>query len=394
MKRIMIFSLSLLLSTMVFAQKPPKGNPVKAESLLTKNDLAGAKAEIDMAITLEKQNGKSTTWITRGKIYQAIALEGDDSAITTAMEAYAKAREIEPDGNAVQLLDLQNIAQFHGNYFNRASESYNQEDFPASLSYFQKSLMVLPEDSVTLYYGSLAAYQADDKSTALDLYTRMMDLGYANKELYANAIYIAREDLDDNDRAMVVIKKAQEAFPDHNQFRYDEINIYLETGKDDEALEQLQSALEKDPENATLHLQLGLFKDNMGYNAMTTDNWDEAKSKYEEAKGHYSKVLELKKGDDFVANFNLGVIYVNLAKQYYDEVRDMDITTYRKSGSEMTEKANGIIKQAVPLISKATELNDKDVEAWKALQQIYTQLKMNDKAEEAFNMVEKLEGGN
>ncbi len=393
MKRLppLLLTLSLLFSGMIYAQKGPKGNPAKAEAYLAKNEIENAKAEIDVAITLEKQSAKQNTWITRGKIYQNLAIAGDDSALPIAIESYNKAKEIDPESSAAQLLDVQNIAQLHGTYFNLASEAYNDEDFEKSLSNFQKALMVIPDDSTTIYYGALAAYQGDKFETTLDLYELMVEKNYADKELFSSAIYLAKETLKDNDRALKLIKQSQEAYPDHGQFKYDEINIYLSTGRDAEALVQLEEAIKKEPKNSSLHLQMGLFKDNSGYSAMIEKDWDTARAKYGEAKEHYLTALELKP-DDFIANYNLGVIYVNLAKELYDKIRDMDIATYNKSGKGITAEANAIIEQAIPYIEKSTALNEKDVDAWKALQQIYTQLKMTDKAEAAFNKVEELEG--
>ncbi len=390
MKRLLLLTLSFLVVGMIYAQKPPKGSPMKAESYLAKNELENAKAEIDKAVTLEKHSSKQDVWITRAKVYQAIAVAGGDEAIGIAMESYTKAKEIDPESNAAQLLDLQNISQFHGNYFNIASEAYNAEDYDKSLNNFRKALMVIPDDSTTLYYAALAAYQGDNQEVTLDLYEVIIEMNYADKELYGSAIYIAKETLKDTDRAMILIKQGQTAYPDHNQFKYDEINIYITLGNDEEALKQLEAAVLKDPGNSSLHIQLGLFKDNTGYNLMIEKKWDEARPKYEAAKGHYENALEIKP-DDFIVNYNLGVIYVNLAKEHYDIVRDMDIKTYNKSGKEVMAKGNSIIVKAIPYIEKSTQLNDKDVDAWKALQQIYTQLKMNDKAEAAFNKVEELE---
>ena len=207
MKRLLLLlTLSFLVVGMIYAQKPPKGNPTKAESYLAKNELEKAKAEIDKAVTLEKHSGKQDVWITRGNVYQAIAVAGDDEAIGSAMESYAKAKEIDPESNAAQLLDLQNISQFHGNYFNIASEAYNAEDYDKSLNSFSKALKVIPDDSTTLYYAALAAYQGDNQEVTLDLYEVMIEMNYADKELYGSAIFIAKETLKDTDRAMTLIK--------------------------------------------------------------------------------------------------------------------------------------------------------------------------------------------
>ena len=84
MKRLLLLTLSFLVVGMIYAQKPPKGNPVKADSYLAKNELEKAKAEIDKAVTLEKHSGKQGVWITRAKIYQAIAQYAEARWPTTA----------------------------------------------------------------------------------------------------------------------------------------------------------------------------------------------------------------------------------------------------------------------------------------------------------------------
>ncbi|MDA0196600.1 MAG: hypothetical protein O2887_13920 [Bacteroidetes bacterium] len=390
MKQLLTCCLSILIIGAVNAQKEPKGSPTKAESYLSKGDLSNAKVEIDKAMTIEKIAAKADTWLTKAKVYQAIALEGDDGAIAITMEAYNKYKEMDPKGGI--FVDLQNIAGFQGEYFNKGSESYNDEDYDASLANFHRALQVSPNDSLTIYYSALAAYQADKKDITLKHYKKLMALNYADAETYGNAIYIAKDILEDNDEALVIVQEAQKKFPENSQFKYDEINIYLKQGNQEVALEKLESAGQEDPENPSVQLQLALFKDNMAYNAMTEGDKETSKELFEQAIAHYSKVLEVKDGDDFIANYNLGVIYVNLAKGRYDAVRAMDMTTYNKDGKRITEEGNKIIANALPLIEKATEITPGDVEAWRALMQIYTQLKMNDKAEAALNKVDELTG--
>ncbi|MEQ9424856.1 MAG: tetratricopeptide repeat protein [Cyclobacteriaceae bacterium] len=403
MKKILAIFLSLMIVGFVNAQKPPKGSPSKAESYLAKDDLSNAKAEIDMAITIEKTASKANTWLTRAKVYQAIAIAGDDEAIPVAMEAYGKYKEMNPGG--AQLVEIQNIPAFHGSFFNRAGEAYNQAltladegkeaeaqgQFTESMEYFQKALKVMPTDTSAMMFGASAAYQAGDNDATLGFYRRIIDMGGAQEDIYNNAIYLARNEMEDIDTALELIGQAKEAFPENTQYRKDEIQIYLDQGREKEALEKLETAVAKDPDDGALHLQLGMFKDNLAYNLTLDDKWEEAREMYGETQGHYEKVLALNP-DDFVANFNLGAMYVNLSKEYYDKVNDMDIATYNKEGKEVLAKGNDVIKKSIPLLKKATELNPEDVETWKALQRIYTRLKMNKEAEDAFNKVEELGG--
>jgi len=390
MKQILTCCLFIFLIGAAQAQKEPKGSPPKAEGYLAKDDLTNARAEIDKAITIEKTAAKSDTWLTRGKVYQAIAIGGDDDAIPVAMEAYTKYKEMEP--KAASLIDLQNIAGFQGAFFNIASEAYNDEIYDVSLTNFQKALSITPKDSLTLVYVALAAYQNDAKDLTLKYYRESMALDYADVDIYLNAVYIAKDILEDYDAALAFTLAGQEKFPTEPQFVYDEINVYLKTDRQDDALAKLQVAAEMNPENSSVHLQLAMFKDNMAYNAMVENKWESARPLFDEAITHYRRVLEIKNGEDFIVNFNLGVIYVNLAKEQYDQVRDMDMARYEKEGKPLIQKGNEIIKNALPLMEKATQITPDDVGAWQALMQVYTQLKMNDKAEEAYGKVEALEG--
>ncbi|UXP31578.1 tetratricopeptide repeat protein [Reichenbachiella agarivorans] len=393
-KKLFVFVIALMMSVASFAQK---GSVTKADAYLAKNDLVSAKAEIDVAITIEKNATKSKTWFSRGKIYQAIATSEDEStkaidpqALTKAVEAYNKVLSMDKETSSYALISTTNLDQMWGTFLNAGGTAYGEEDYNMALNQFEKALVVKENDSTTLFYSGVAAQQSGKVDKTLMYYYKMMDLGIANEDIYSTVIYYERQ-AENSEKALEVTRAAKEKFPKDSRFGQEEISLLLAMDKLDEAKSQLEKAIAADPTNVNLHLNLGVLYDNLGASLASANKKEEARASFDKAKESYLNALKIDP-DNYIANFNAGVIYVNLAKEYYDEVRDMDYKSYQKYGEAKTKKADVILKQGLPYMEKAISIKPDDVDGLKALQQMYTQLKMNDKAEAIYDRVEALEG--
>ena len=391
MKYVLMILMALVVSTQVYAQKPPKGSVTKAESYLGKGELDKAKAEIDVAVGIEKNATKSKTWYTRGKIYQQIALNGDESAIAETVAAVEKVREMENESNPTRVFSEQLLDGLYGEYFNQGAEDFNGSDYASAVANFERSLMVRPGDSITLYYAALAAYSGDDTEKSAEFFKTFAETGKANEDAYTRWIYLERELNKDYDAALAAIDMAKQQFPDNLDYMRDEINILMLTDRMDEAREKIVVAIERDPDNYTLYLTLAFMYDNLATTAIQNDDYETAKENLGVAVENYGKVLELKP-DNVEATFNLGVVYVNLAKEHYDLARDMDYATYQKEGPAKMKMGDDVLKKGIPYMEKAHELSPEDVDILQALQQMYNQLKMNDKAMEVTDKIEALQG--
>lgn len=394
-KNLIVFVFAALMTTVSFAQK---GSVAKAESYLAKSDFISAKGEIDVAITIEKTASKSRTWFTRGKIYQAIATSEDESikaidpeALAKCVEAYNKVLEKEKANSSYAVISTTNLDQIWGNFLNAGGTSYGEEDYELALSNFEKALLVKPEDSTTLFYTGIAAQQSGKSDQTLVNYYKMVDLGYASADIYSTIIYFERQG-GNNEKALEITRAAQKAFPQDSKFGQEEISLLLAMDKLEEAKSELLSAIEEDPSNVTLHLNLGVLYDNIGSAKASEGNKEEARANYDLAKASYLKAVEIDP-ENFIGNFNAGVIYVNLAKEYFDEARDMDLKTYNKKGPAMEEKGRTILKEGLPLLVKALEISPDDVDGLRALQQVYAALKMYDEAEAVMNKLDALGAG-
>ncbi|MEP3387321.1 MAG: tetratricopeptide repeat protein, partial [Reichenbachiella sp.] len=342
---------------------------------------------------------KSKTWFVRGKIYQAIATSTDEAvssldadALDKSVEAYNKVLEMDKETSPNNLISNTNLDAMWGNYINIGGTVYGEEKYGEALAAFEKALKVKPTDSVTLLYAGVAAQQAGNNDKTLDYYYQMVDANIANGDVISTLIYLERTYKEDNEKALDLVRKAKELYPTESKFGQEEISLLLTMDKVDEARTKLEAAIEEDPTNVNLHLNLGVLYDNLGSAKLEAGEKEVARENYNKAKEAYLKAIEVD-ADNYVANFNTGVIYVNLAKEYYDEVRDMNLKDYDKYGPAKLAKADKILKEGLPYMEKATTIQPDDIAGLKALQQMYTQLKMMDKAEAILDKVDALEAG-
>ncbi len=390
-----LFLLALALSISV-ASLAQKGSVTKADAYLIKNDYASAKGEIDVAITIEKNAAKSKTWFVRGRIYQAIVTSEDKTvaaidpdALNKSIEAYNKVLKMDKENSPNHLIATTNLDAIWGNYINTGGTIYGEGDYTTALASFEKALQVKPSDSLTLFYAGVSSHQAGLTDKTLSYYYQMLDANIATTDVLSTLIYLERTENKDDAKALDLVRKAKELYPNETTFGQEEINLLLTMDMVGEAKTKLETAIQEDPTNENLHLNLGVLYDNLGSAKLGEGKKDEARESYNKAKESYLKVIEIDP-DNYIGNFNTGVIYVNLAKEYYDEVRAMDLKSHEKYGPAKLEKADKILKEGLPYMEKATTIQPDDLGGLKALQQMYTQLKMMDKAENISDRVNAL----
>lgn len=394
MRKLAFFCLAFLIAGFVHAQK---GSVSKASSYLSKEDYASAKAEIDVAITIEKNSGKSKTWYERGRIYQAIATSDDeavkgldDKAVSKAVEAYEKVIEMEKENAPNSVLSSTNIDAMWGKFINDGGTVYAEDKYKEAYDNFIQALMVKPEDSLTLLYSGVCAQQAENYEKTSEHYYKLEELGYASADVYSTLVYIERAVNKDEEKALEVVKRAQASYPTESRFGQEEISILINLKQLDQAKDKLIASIKEDPKNVDLHLNLAIMYDNIAGNLSDdTTKKEEAQNTYNLALDEYLKVIELEP-ENYVANYNAGAIYINQAKEYYDLVRDMDLNSYNKKGPGLTKKADEILVKGLPYMERANESKE-DIDGLRALMQMYKQLKMFDKAETVLNRVEELE---
>lgn len=394
MKRLSLFIAMFVVAGFTFGQKKPKIN--QAEKARSNGELAEAKEIIDAAIEHEKTKDDGKTWYYRGLVYASLDTTSnpqyqnlDDNPLQEAMDAFAKAQEIDPDGNyyitnanGLPLLLDQQLSTLWGHYLNQGVEAYQAEDLDDAVKYFTKTQLVQPDDTTGYIYAGLAAQSKEDFETASENYHVLIDdLGYKSEDIYNSLIYIESSVNKDDEAALALIRKAKEDFPDNLDFARSEINTLIRMGKVEEAQAGIKEAIKKDTNNPDLYFTMGIMEDEQG--------------NIEAAKDAYEKAIEIDP-NYYNAVFNLAVIDYNKAINMLTEKNNLGISSAdQKKAKQMQAKINELLIQALPRWEKANELQPNDRKTLETLQYIYSQLEMNEKLTKVSEQLNDLgpEGG-
>ena len=117
---------------------------------------------------------------------------------------------------------------------------------------------------------------------------------------------------------------------------------------------------------------------------------DKAQQYYDQE--NYEKAIELNP-DYYEANYNLGVMHYNKARDVVSELNNLPLNEYRKSEAAYEEKAHVHFNEALPYFEKAAEVKpNEDIQLLETLEGVYLQLHMEDKAKALEERIKALSG--
>ncbi len=338
------------------------------------------KANIYMAMfenNLRVATEKSTETDPNKK--QAAGYQGvSASELTTAYQAYAKAKTIDAKGNYTGEI-ANGIAKSAAYFSNKGSYDYNAKKFADALNSFEMAYTVGEmKDTNLLYNCAVTAERSANFDKAKTYYQKMVDIKQGRGNTYSslmNAYLMAK----DTTGGMDVLKKGRAAYPNDINLLISETNYYLKTNQSVAALSNLTQAIAAKPADANLYLVRGNIYDNLANPKDDTGKELEKPKDYEEkfknAEADYKKAIELKP-DYFDALYNLGALYNNQGVAV-SKMADK-ITDQKKYEAEL-KRAGDAFNNALPVLEKALEVNQTDKNTMYALKQIYSRTQQLDK---------------
>ncbi len=154
-------------------------------------------------------------------------------------------------------------------------------------------------------------------------------------------------------------------FPGELALVIDMINIYLEAGKETEAMDAMVKAIELDPKNPQLYFVTGVA-------------YGKVKN-YDKALEYYTKAIEFKPDYSDAYN-NIGALYLDQANGYITKMGEPNVSDaqYKQYDAKRLE----YLQKALPALEKADQLNPGNLETMDVLRMLYAKLGQYDKAEE------------
>ncbi len=392
MKRLIVLILAITVAGYSYGQKKPKIN--QAEKARSAGNLGEAKNIMDLAVEYEKLKDDGKTWYYRGLVYASLDTTKNpeyqnlaNNPLKVAMESFAKADDLNKGDNEYYLTDdngfpitkSQQISGLWAHYLNKGVESYNVKDYTSAYDYFQRTTLVLPEDTTGYIYSASVAQANEDYDNALkNQYYLINDLDYHTKDIYFTIIYLEGTKNEDNEKALEVIKKARAKFPNDLDLAKSEINALIKSERIDEARSELEMAIANEPDNPNLKFTLGVMYEEIGES--------------QKAKEAYKSSIE-SDPEYLNSRYNLAVLSYNQAVEMIKEKNNLGITSAdQKKAKEMQETINARLKEALPHWEKVDELQPNDRTTLETIQYIYVQLKLYDKAEAIETKLEALGG--
>ncbi len=348
MKQITLLVCMLVVSASIFAQK---GKVAIAESLLSSNDIVGAKSAIDEAMANEKSNTWPKTFIVAGKVYAKVNEEG---AVIKALGFFEKAKELDQkgdeNGKGIGRYDKEltlALTFFKTDLTNAGVAGFEKERFDLALGAFEGILKVNKMsaldanivDTTIIYNCALAAYNNKNWDKAETYFQEAIKYNYAAGDaiLLLHQVYTST-----NDSAKMVanLKNGFEKYPKDDRILTTLINYYLSSRQNSEALNYLNTAIAQDPKNPSFYYARAVL-------------YDQAKD-FENAEKEYKVCLEIDPAY-FNALYNLGVLFYNKGVEQNNKANDLkDMKAFDRA----REEANGMFKSALPFMEKAYQIID------------------------------------
>lgn len=266
---------------------------------------------------------------------------------------------------------------------NIAVGKYKAKQFDEAAEFFNKSanlnvLMTGKKDSTSYYNACICAQKAKNNDKIIQYNTDMINQNIAMTYNYQTLFetYMLNKDTL---KAQEFLSKGRERFPNDLYLMNKETEVYIQKGKQEQAIVNLKKAIEKDSLNSQLYFVLGDVyntianpKNKKGQDTTKPQNYEELVSKAEE---NYTKAINLKpsnKDTQFNILYNLGALHYNHGVVLY--TKSMEKTTLvdlAKRQKEYEAKSNEYYKKSVPFFEQALSVKPDDVSTLTALRKLY-----------------------
>ena len=405
MKRKSILTLCAIVSLGAFAQQATVKDVEKAIGGLNPdvNTLVDAANKIKSALTNAETKDDAKTWYVAGKANFAIydkqqtammMKQPIDTALMggSVVEGYKyfmaalpldSVKQLEKDGSYKLEKDgsikvktkyskeIVNTLVTRHEDFNRAgSLLYDSKRYKeaaeawgiySSLPYSglaERSKFVVADTilGMTAYYQGIALWQAGDVNNAVGAFANARKLGYKHKEAYDYALSCAAQAKDN----VAIVAIAEEAYKEFGgkdiQYLNVLINDKLSKEEFDDAETLINDALKVDANNAELLNLKGLIVENKGNEDAALDE--------------FKKAIEI---DNTLAQgyFNAGRIVMKKVVAQQKAMETMNRSDYAKAKEEVLIP---LLKEALPYMERAYQLDDTNANAKRILSNIYYQL--------------------
>jgi len=352
-----------------------KGKVTSAQSLIDQGELGKAKEAIDQALANESTMNWFNTHFVKGKLCLAV-FESDKPDVKAfyadpldeAYTSFEKSMELDTKGSTKKKIITNMIYNSLAvDLYAQGSNFFAEKNYAGALKAFETQIKITesdkfvgPIDTGMYYNAGLAAVNSGKTAEAIKYFEKCAEMQYLNVTPYfqMSECYMI---LGDTAKAESMLQGLTTKFPNDKNIILNLIDLYIKSGKNEDALRYIKDAKAGDPNNYSLYFAAGIIYLN--------------ENKYDEAIVELTKSIELK-GDIYDTQYGLGAAYINKAYDMNLKANEiMDVKKY----NDAVEQINIVYAKALPYMEKALELKPNDVYSMRSLKELYYKLKQTDK---------------
>ena len=277
--------------------------------------------------------------------------------------------------------DIKSILSANHVYlFNGGAYYFDKQEYKKAYDFFNQYVEIseLPmfegtqtaeKDSTFMtvqFYAAAAASLAKDSRLAISALERAKNTPYRQYDVYQYLCYEYGEARTAQDSVMLekTFEEGMQVFPDSAFFLNNLINTYIYSNRNEKALEMLNVALQKNPNDANLYNVMGRV-------------YETGLKDYANAEKNFQIALE-KDPNLTDALSNIGRIYYN---QGVNKLSEANMINDSKKYQEELGMAKDLFKKALPYYKKAHEAEPEKMDNMIALRGIYYNLNMGPELE-------------
>ena len=277
--------------------------------------------------------------------------------------------------------DIKSILSANHVYlFNGGAYYFDKQEYKKAYDFFNQYVEIseLPmfagtqtaeKDSTFMtvqFYAAAAASLAKDSRLAIAALERAKNTPYRQYDVYQYLCYEYGEARTAQDSVMLekTFEEGMQVFPDSAFFLNNLINTYIYSNRNEKALEMLNVAIQKNPNDANLYNVMGRV-------------YETGLKDYANAEKNFQIALE-KDPNLTDALSNIGRIYYN---QGVNKLSEANMINDSKKYQEELSMAKDLFKKALPYYKKAHEAEPDKMDNMIALRGIYYNLNMGPELE-------------
>ena len=400
MKRVLLTVALCVAASASFAQKKAV-NEAQSIAKSSNADFGEAKTLIKGALENPETKDDAKTWYVAGFIEdqqfnaerakQILGQQPNEPVMYEALYGilpyFQKAYELDQLPNEKGKVkpkytkDIKSILSANHVYlFNGGAYYFDKQEYKKAYDFFNQYVEIseLPmfegtqtaeKDSTFMtvqFYAAAAASLAKDSRLAISALERAKNTPYRQYDVYQYLCYEYGEARTAQDSVMLekTFEEGMQVFPDSAFFLNNLINTYIYSNRNEKALEMLNVAIQKNPNDANLYNVMGRV-------------YETGLKDYANAEKNFQIALE-KDPNLTDALSNIGRIYYN---QGVNKLSEANMINDSKKYQEELGMAKDLFKKALPYYKKAHEAEPEKMDNMIALRGIYYNLNMGPELE-------------